>query len=74
MSDTAELPIDRKLVWSMRDLRALTGLSRSTIERMVARGELPSPSKMGKHSVWNAQRMRARIDELTTQAAGGTRS
>lgn len=65
MTTTAEVPVASKILWTMHDLKALTGLCRATIERMVARGELPRPTKCGKRRVWNATAVRASIDELT---------
>lgn len=65
MAIATDVPVAQKVLWTLRDLQALTGLCRATIERMVARGELPRPTKIGKRNVWNAADTRAALEQIT---------
>lgn len=54
MSDQNVIPIQRTLL-RLPDVIARTGLSKSTIYRLIAAGEFPSPRKLGQRAVaWKA--------------------
>lgn len=56
--------LHEKLVWNYADLSALTGISARELQRMVARGQLPKPRKVGKLSLFVPAAVRAAIEAL----------
>lgn len=50
-----------------RDLKAATGLSISTVYRMIKRGEFPQPKRLGLQAVgWTAAMIAAWLDARPT--------
>lgn len=46
------------------DLCSRLRISRSTLYALIARGDLPRPSKLGRSSVWKAEDVAAALDRL----------
>ena len=47
-----------------RDLCSRLRISRSALYAMIARGDLPRPSKLGRSSVWRAEDVAEALDRL----------
>lgn len=61
---------DHSQLIRMPEVRRLTGLSRSTINRMVNRGEFPAPVEDGQRAVaWRKREVLAWIEARPTARA-----
>lgn len=59
------IPADLQLV-RLRDALKLTGLSRSTLYRMIQAGELARPFKLGRRAIaWRLSTFQAFLDKRT---------
>lgn len=56
---TTTIPLSEKLAWSYEEVAQVTGLGRSTIVRLVARGEFPAPRHRGGRRLFVADEVRA---------------
>lgn len=52
----------------MADVMQICGASRSTIYRLVARGELPEPVKLGHGLRWRSGELVAALDALSSRS------
>lgn len=57
-------------IYRLRDLPAVTGLSKSTLYEMMARGEFPKPIKLARRAVgWRSDAVEQWLDEREQVAA-----
>ena len=65
-------PIHRKQLLRLKRVSEATGLSRSTIDYLIGRGEFPRPVKIARRSIaWDADEIDAWIcGRLSDRAAG----
>lgn len=59
-----------QLLFSDQQLADLLALSRSTVWRMVRRGDLPQPIKIGSAARFRADEVEAALDRLTEAQRG----
>jgi hypothetical protein len=58
------VPVRDKLVWSLADITALTGFSRSLLERELSAGKMPEPDlRKGRRMVWRPSTIRRWLGE-----------
>lgn len=53
-----------------KDLCDRLRVSRSSLYTMIAKGDLPRPSKLGRSSVWRIEDVAAALDRLLGDAGG----
>ncbi|WP_026959305.1 helix-turn-helix transcriptional regulator [Aliagarivorans taiwanensis] len=53
---------------TLEDLQGLLKISRSQVYKLVNRGQLPQPLKIGSNSRWKAAEVMSFIDKLGTNA------
>lgn len=65
-------PTPQKLAFSIREIRALTGISRTKLYTEIQEGRL-RPSKAGRRTLILAQDLQAWLDSWETTSNGGSR-
>jgi prophage regulatory protein len=66
----SQAPVDRLLKFS--EVRSTLGLSKSTIYRLLQRGELPQPIKIGALTFFSERELQAWLaQKLATRRLGG---
>jgi excisionase family DNA binding protein len=54
-------------VLSRREAANYCGVSQSSFDRAVKRGDLPGPIRVGRRTLWRAESLDAALDRLATQ-------
>ena len=66
-----EVPMQAPQIVKRPEVEAATGLSRSSIYRLVATGAFPAPLKLSSRSVgWRADELAAWIEQRTAERDG----
>jgi predicted DNA-binding transcriptional regulator AlpA len=62
------VPLGDRLLWSLDEIRSLTGLSRRTLERERSSGRFPQPDvRVGRRALYRPQTVRDWLDQQTTK-------
>jgi len=60
-----------QILYSDQQLAVALAVSRATIWRMVKRGDLPAPIRLGKAARWRRDEVQVAIDRLTSAQREG---